>query len=79
MFEIDLCFDRPLNEQTRKYLNQFLDDEGIGLVRWRGDEEHVDATSLVNHADREEALQLVLTQARMLWPHEEPSGVFGVR
>jgi hypothetical protein len=79
MYEIDLRFNRPLTEHTRTYLNHVLDDEEVGLLRWRGDNEHVVATFLVNHADRDKALRLVSTQARMLWPHETPAGVVDVR
>ena len=74
MSEVDLRFNRPLNDQTRNYLNHFLDDEGIGLLRWRGDNEHVVLTFLVGHANRETALRLVMDQAAMLWPHEDPEG-----
>ncbi|HEX4216747.1 MAG TPA: hypothetical protein VHZ02_00130 [Acidimicrobiales bacterium] len=79
MFEIDLRFNRPLNDSSQTYLNHVLDDEEVGLLRWHGDDEHVVATFLVNHANREEALRLVSIQARMLWPHEVPAGVVAVR
>lgn len=79
MFEIDVRFNRPLNDQTRSYLNHFLDDEGIGLLRWRGDDEHVVLTFLVKHVNREGAMRLVSDQAAMLWPHEIPAGVDDIR
>jgi hypothetical protein len=79
MFEIDLRFNRPLDDGSRKYLNHWLDDEGIGLLRWRGDGEHTVVTFLVRHATREGALRLVSYQAAMLWPHEVPAGVEDVR
>ncbi|MGA7419452.1 MAG: hypothetical protein WBW80_15760 [Acidimicrobiales bacterium] len=52
MFEIDLRFNRPLDEKTATYLNYALDDPVIGLLRWRGDDEHTVVTFLVNRADR---------------------------
>jgi hypothetical protein len=79
MYEIDLRFNRSLDDNTRTYLNHVLDDEEVGLLRWRGDDEHVVATFLVNHADRDAALLLASTQARMLWPHEIPTAVEDVR
>jgi hypothetical protein len=79
MFEIDLRFNRPLDDGARKYLNHWLDDEAIGLLRWRGDGEQTVVTFLVRHATREGALRLVSYQAAMLWPHEVPAGVEDVR
>jgi hypothetical protein len=79
MFEIDLRFNRPLDDKAQKYLNHFVDDEEIGLLRWRGDNEHVVLSFLVKHADREGALQNVARQAAMVWPHEVPDGVDDVR
>ncbi len=79
MFEIDVRYNRPLTDQTRSYLNHFLDDEGIGLLRWRGDDEHVVLTFLVKHATREGAKRLVSDQAAMLWPHDAPAGDENIR
>jgi hypothetical protein len=79
IFEIDLRFNRPLDDSARKYLNHWLDDEGIWLLRWRGDCEQTVVTFLVRHATREGALRLVSDQAAMLWPHEVPAGVEDVR
>jgi hypothetical protein len=55
----DLRFNRPLDEKAQKYLNHFVDDEEIGLLRRRGDDKHLVLTFLVKHADREGALQNV--------------------
>lgn len=63
MFEIDVRYNRPLTDATRNYLNHFLDDEGIGLLRWRGDDEYVVLTFLVRHAERDGAVR----------PRDEPS------
>jgi hypothetical protein len=79
VFEIDLRFNRALDEKAQKYLNHFQDDEEIGLLRWRGDDEHVVLTFLVKHPDRKEALQRVSRQAAVVWPHEVPDGVGEVR
>jgi hypothetical protein len=79
MFEIDVRFDRPLTDATRNYLNHFLDEEGIELLRWRGDDEYVVLTFLVRHAESDGAVRLVMNQAAMLWPHQRPERIEAVR
>ena len=78
-FEIDVRFDRALDDNARTYLNHWLDDEGVGLIRWRADGEQAVLTFAVNHATREGAMRLVSDQAAMLWPHEIPAGVEDIR
>jgi len=79
MFEIELRYNRPFTDQTRNHLNPFLDDEGIGLLRWRGDEEHVVLTLVVRHADSEGTVWFVMNRAAMLWPHVRPERIEVVR
>ena len=79
MFEIDVRYNRPLTDATRNYLNHFLDDEGIGLLRWRGDHEYVVLTFLVRHAERDGRPGLVMNQAAILWPHHRPERIEAVR
>ncbi|MGA7420406.1 MAG: hypothetical protein WBW80_20600 [Acidimicrobiales bacterium] len=79
MFEIDVRFDRPLTDATRNYLNHFLDEEGIELLRWRGDDEYVVLTFLVRHAESDGAVRLVMNLAAMLWPHQRPERIEAVR
>jgi hypothetical protein len=79
MFEIDLRFDRPLDDKTERFLNHSLDDHVVGLLRWRGDGEHVVLTFKVDQSTREGALREVSRQAGMLWPNQVPAGVEDVR
>jgi hypothetical protein len=79
MFEIDLRFNRPLDDKTVRFLNHSLDDHVLGLLRWRGDSDHVVLTFKVDQQTREGALREVSRQAGMLWPIQIPAGVEGIR
>jgi hypothetical protein len=74
-FEIDLRFNRPLDDRTERFLNHSLDDHVLGLLRWRGGGEYVVLTFKVDQATREGALREVSRQAGMLWPNQLPDGV----
>ncbi|MGA7416442.1 MAG: hypothetical protein WBW80_00490 [Acidimicrobiales bacterium] len=79
MFEIDLRFNRPLDDKTATYLNYALDDPVIGLLRWSGDDEHTVVTLLVDRADRDEAVRQATHSVAMLWPNRSTDGVEEVR
>jgi hypothetical protein len=79
MFEIDLRFNRPLDERTRQHLNYALDDPVLGLLRWRGDDAHVVLTLCVDHTDRTEALRLAARHVAMLWPNRIPDDIEEIR
>ena len=78
MFEIDLRFNRQLDDKTRTYLNHALDDPVIGLLRWNGDEEH--GCDIPRGSCRsEEALRQAAHSVAMLWPNRATDGVEEVR
>ncbi len=79
MFEIDLRFNQPLDDKRAAYLNYALDDPVIGLLRWRGDDEHTVVTVLVDRVDRKEALRQAARSVAMLWPNRPTDGVEEVR